>query len=75
MLKIFEFWSVFFNQNVKYSRDLFELKKRIQSSLDLVRKIFDPFKKIFKIDFDIVRTSILCEFFSAPSIHYIEVRL
>jgi hypothetical protein len=39
----------------------------IQSNLDLVRKIFGPFnKETFKIDLDIVRTSILCEFFSVP---------
>jgi hypothetical protein len=39
------------------------------ANLDLVRKFFGPFnKKTFKIDLDTVRTSILCENFSVPSI-------
>ena len=45
------------------------MQRIIQSNLDLVRKIFGPFnKKTFKIDLDIVRTSILCEIFSVSSI-------
>jgi hypothetical protein len=53
---------------------VFELKNSIfvQSNLDimdldLVRKFFGPFnKETFKIDLDIMRTTILCEFFFGP---------
>jgi hypothetical protein len=50
-------------------KNLYTVEPRYSENLDLVRKIFGPFnKKTFKIDLDIVWTSILCEFFSAPSI-------
>jgi hypothetical protein len=42
---------------------------RYSANLDVVRKNFGPFNnKTFKIDLDVLRTPILCEKFSVPSI-------